>query len=90
MRKIKLTQDAINGLLDNLLKRSPNNYGQYADTVNEIVEAVKANGDQAVFEYTKKFDGAELTPENIRAGKFNVCLEYHIKNCKYPRYPGRN
>ena len=66
MRKIKLTQDAINGLLDNLLKRSPNNYGQYADTVNEIVEAVKANGDQAVFEYTKKFDGAELTPENIR------------------------
>ena len=66
MRKIKLTQDAINGLLDNLLKRSPNNYGQYADTVNEIVEAVKANGDQAVFEYTKKFDGAELTTENIR------------------------
>lgn len=25
-----------------------------------------------------------LTPENIRNGKFNVCLEYHIKNCKAP------
>lgn len=25
-----------------------------------------------------------LTPENIRLGKFNVCLEYHIKNCKGP------
>lgn len=25
-----------------------------------------------------------LTPENIRQGKFNVCLEYHIKNCKGP------
>ena len=25
-----------------------------------------------------------LSPENIRAGKFNVCLEYHIKNCAGP------
>ena len=41
MRKIKLTKDAVDGLLDNLLKRSPNNYGQYTDAVNEIVEAVK-------------------------------------------------
>ena len=61
MKKIKLTKDSIHGLLDNLLKRSPNNYGQYADAVNEIVEAVKKDRDQAVFAYTKKFDGANLT-----------------------------
>lgn len=54
MRKIKLTKDAVDGLLDNLLKRSPNNYGQYTDAVNEIVETVKKGGDAAVFEYTKK------------------------------------
>ena len=65
MRKIKLTKDAVDGLLDNLLKRSPNNYGQYTDAVNEIVEAVKKGGDTAVFEYTKKFDGADITTENF-------------------------
>lgn len=65
MRKIKLTRDAVDGLLDNLLKRSPNNYGQYTDTVNEIVETVKKGGDAAVFEYTKKFDGADITTENF-------------------------
>ncbi|MCR1918682.1 histidinol dehydrogenase [Frisingicoccus caecimuris] len=65
MRKIKLTKDAVDGLLDNLLKRSPNNYGQYTDAVNEIVETVKKDGDAAVFEYTKKFDGADITPENF-------------------------
>ena len=65
MRKIKLTKDAVDGLLDNLLKRSPNNYGQYTDAVNEIVETVKKGGDAAVFEYTKKFDGADITTENF-------------------------
>lgn len=65
MRKIKLTKDAVDGLLDNLLKRSPNNYGQYTDAVNEIVEAVKKGGDTAVFEYTKKFDGADITTDNF-------------------------
>ena len=55
----------MDGLLDNLLKRSPNNYGQYTDAVNEIVETVKKDGDAAVFEYTKKFDGADITPENF-------------------------
>ena len=55
----------MDGLLDNLLKRSPNNYGQYTDAVNEIVEAVKKGGDAAVFEYTKKFDGADITTDNF-------------------------
>lgn len=65
MRKVKLTQDAVSGLLDNLLKRSPNNYGQYVDAVNEIVESVRSRGDEAVFEYTEKFDGAKLCADSI-------------------------
>ena len=72
MKKIKLTQDSIAGLLDNLLKRSPNNYGQYVDAVNEIVEAVRAEGDSAVFGYTKKFDGADLNADNIRVTKEEI------------------
>ena len=72
MKKVKLTQDSIAGLLDNLLKRSPNNYGQYADAVNEIVEAVRAEGDSAVFSYTKKFDGADLNKNNIRVTKEEI------------------
>ena len=72
MRKIKLTKDAVDGLLDNLLKRSPNNYGQYTEAVNEIVEGVKAGGDKAVFEYTKKFDGADISKDNFIVSKEEI------------------
>ena len=44
-----------------LLKRSPNQYGKYEDTVREILENIKTKKDQALFDYTKKFDGAEIT-----------------------------
>ena len=76
MRKVKLTQDAVNGLLDTLLKRSPNNYGQYVDAVNEIVENVRSKGDEAVFDYTKKFDGADLNPDNIRVTQEEIAEAY--------------
>lgn len=72
MRKIKLTKDAVDGLLDNLLKRSPNNYGQYTETVNEIVESVKSGGDKALFAYTKQFDGADITKDNFIVSKEEI------------------
>ena len=72
MRKIKLTKDAVDGLLDNLLKRSPNNYGQYTETVNEIVEGVKSGGDKALFAYTKQFDGADITKDNFIVSKEEI------------------
>lgn len=72
MRKIKLTKDAADGLLDNLLKRSPNNYGKYTEAVNEIVEGVKAGGDAAIFEYTKKFDGADISKDNLIVSKAEI------------------
>lgn len=65
MRIIPLTEDSKNNILDDLLKRSPNNYDQYQDTVNEILKDVREKGDQAVFHYTKKFDGACLTPDTL-------------------------
>ena len=65
MRIIPLTEDSKNNILDDLLRRSPNNYDQYQDTVNEILKDVREKGDQAVFHYTKKFDGACLTPDTL-------------------------
>lgn len=65
MRIVKVNEDSIGNILSDLLKRSPNNYDGYQETVDEIIANVKANGDQAVFDYTKRFDGAEITKENI-------------------------
>ena len=66
MRIVKLVSQAKQNILSDLLKRDPNQYGEYAGTVQEIVEDVKKRGDEALFEYTRKFDHAEITPENIR------------------------
>ncbi|MBQ8233042.1 MAG: histidinol dehydrogenase [Lachnospiraceae bacterium] len=65
MRIISLSQDTRKNVLNDLLKRSPNNYGQYESTVNEIIENVKQNGDKALFEYTLKFDKFSLNADNI-------------------------
>lgn len=65
MRKIKLTEESKKNILEGLLKRSPNSYGEYEGTVNAILEDVRENGDKAVFAYTKKFDKAEISAENI-------------------------
>lgn len=66
MRIVKLTKETKQNLLDDLLKRSPNNYTEYADTVQKIVDNVKNNGNQALFEYTKKFDHADISEDNIK------------------------
>ena len=65
MRTVVLTEETKKDLLDSLLKRSPNNYDSYADTVNEIVNNVRAKGDTALHDYTLKFDKVDITPENI-------------------------
>ena len=65
MRIQKLNSDKKKNLLEDLLKRSPNNYGQYEASVKEILDKVKEEKDAAVFAYTAKFDGAELTADTI-------------------------
>lgn len=65
MRIIELTEEARTNILENLLKRSPNSYGEFEGRVNEIIENVRANCDAAIFDYTKRFDGADINAENI-------------------------
>ena len=66
MRLIQLDEMSKKNILADLLKRDPNNYTSYEDTVKEIVNDVKERRDEAVFAYTKKFDGAEINADNIR------------------------
>ncbi|SDB09449.1 histidinol dehydrogenase [Eubacterium oxidoreducens] len=65
MRILKLTKDTTNDILNSLLKRSPNNYGSYESSVNEIVQNVKENGDKAILEYTEKFDGVAMKANDL-------------------------
>ena len=82
MRIVKLTQDSKKDILNNMLKRSPNNYGTFEATVNEILNTVKANGDQAVFEYTKKFDRFDLNENNIRVTRQEIDEAYALLDPK--------
>lgn len=66
MKTIRLTKDSQRDLLDSLLKRSPNNYGQYESVVADIIASVREKGDQAVFDYTSQFDKWNCTADNIR------------------------
>ncbi|MBR4183951.1 MAG: histidinol dehydrogenase, partial [Lachnospiraceae bacterium] len=65
MRIQRLTPETKGTLLENLLKRSPSSYTQYEKTVSEIIENVRENGDAAIFDYTKRFDGADIDEGNI-------------------------
>lgn len=66
MRTVKLTKESTKDILENLLKRSPNNYGKFESTVAQILDKVKNEGDAALFTYTKEFDKADVTKETIR------------------------
>jgi len=76
MRIIKLTEETKTNLMNDLLKRSPNNYSRYEATVNEIIENVRQNKDRAIFEYTRKFDRFELSSENIKVTKEEIAYAY--------------
>lgn len=65
MRIVKLTDETTKNLLEELLKRSPNSYGAYESRVNEIIAQVRAKKDEALFAYTKRFDGADINEKNI-------------------------
>lgn len=65
MRIVKLTSETKKNILENLLKRSPNSYGKFENSVNEILANVKADGDEALFNYTKEFDKADINASNV-------------------------
>ena len=72
MRIIKLTSETKQNILEDLLKRSPNNYSQYEATVNGIIEDVKARRDTALFDYTLQFDKFALNAENIKVTRQEI------------------
>ena len=76
MRIIELTEETKKDILERLLKRSPSSYRDFEERVNEILQNVKENGDAAVFGYTKQFDGAEVTAENVRVTKAELDEAY--------------
>lgn len=76
MNTIKLTASARQDLLNNLLKRSPNNYAEYETVVSDIINDVRENGDFAVFNYTRKFDKWEIGKDNIRVTEEEINEAY--------------
>ena len=66
MRIVNLTDETKNNILEDLLKRSPNQYREYESVVSEVIENIRTNGDEAANGYTLQFDGAVITPETIR------------------------
>ena len=65
MRILELTENTKSDLLESLLKRSPNSYGEYEGRVNAIIDEVREKRDEAIFAFTEKFDGACINADNI-------------------------
>lgn len=76
MRKVTLTKESTRDILENLLKRSPNNYGKFESAVAEILENVKSEGDEALFTYTKQFDKVEINKDTIRVTEEEIKEAY--------------
>lgn len=76
MRKVILSEDTKKDILENLLKRSPNSYGKFEASVAAILADVKEKGDEAVFDYTKRFDGADINTANIIVTKEEIDEAY--------------
>lgn len=76
MRILKLTKETQNNILENLLKRSPNSYSEFESRVNDIIQNVREKRDEAVFEYTLKFDGATIDQDNIRVTEEEIKEAY--------------
>ena len=82
MRILKLTEETQNNILENLLKRSPNSYGEFESRVNEIIQNVRERRDEAIFEYTFKFDGAKIDQSNIRVTEEEIAEAYELVDPK--------
>ncbi len=78
MRIVTLNEDSKNTFLKQLVKRSPSGYGQYEQTVNDIIEAVRSKKDRALFDYTQQFDHCTITAETIRVTEEEIREAYDL------------
>ena len=77
-----LDNDTKQNLLENLLKRSPNQYGEYERAVLKILDGVKNEGDKALFAYTEQFDGARLDEGCVRVTEDEIEEAYRLVDPK--------
>lgn len=77
MRILDLNESTKNNLLDSLLKRSPNNYNEYQDAVDDIIKNIRNRGDEALFEYTLKFDKCVINKENVEVTRDEIEAAYN-------------
>lgn len=78
MRIQHLSRDARQNILEDLLKRSPNQYPEYEKAVAEILEHVRKERDKALFEYTERFDKAQIDAETIRVTEEEIDEAYRL------------
>ena len=82
MRILKLTSETKSSLLKDLLKRSPGNYTEFEGRVNDIVNKVREQGDEALFEYTKAFDKADINISNVKVTEQEIEEAYGLVDKK--------
>ena len=78
MKRLQVNDASLENMLETLLKRSPNQYDEYQQKVTEILGQVRAKGDEALFAYTKQFDGADITKESIRVTEKEIEEAYSL------------
>ena len=78
MRIVRLTEETRKNIMTGLLKRSPSQYEEYEKIVKEIIENVRNNGDNAVFEYTRKFDKCNLDEGSIRVSEDEINEAFEV------------
>ncbi len=76
MRIVELNEKTRQDLLAKLLRRSPNQYPEQEKTVAQILSDVRLRKDEAVFDYTERFDGIRLTPDTLRVTKEEFAEAY--------------
>ena len=76
MRQIRLTEDSIRDILAAILKRNPDQYTEYESVVSSIISEVRNKGDQAVIDYTRKFDRWDAAEDNLRVTKEEIDEAY--------------
>ena len=76
MRTVTLSEDTIKDILESLLKRNPDQYREYESVVSSIISDVRNRGDEAVFDYTKRFDKWDISASNVRVTKEEIDEAY--------------
>ena len=76
MRIVKLDENTKAQALEKLIGRGASGYGGYEKTVREIIDNVRRNGDDALIEYSEKFDKCRLTAQTLRVTAEEISEAY--------------